>query len=229
MNIRTFTAEALLGPLNEVERKLAPKCLFVAGDTGLFERGPRVSVVGSRKATRGGLELAAQVAGRLAKLGVVVVSGMAEGVDAAAHEAALAIGTRTLAVLGTPLDQAYPTRNAALQARIIREHLAISQFEVGSKVFPGNFPARSRTMALVSDATIIVEAGEKSGTVHQGWEAIRLGRPLLLMERVTSDPKLSWPEEMMRYGAEAASLESLDTLVELLPQRTDVEASALPF
>jgi hypothetical protein len=104
-------------------------------------------------------------------------------------------------VLGTPLDQFYPKGNHDLQQTLMREHLVVSQFPLGYPVTPKNFPIRNRTMALLTDATVIVEAGEKSGTVHQGWEALRLGRLLFLLESVAMEPALSWPKEMIHYGA----------------------------
>ena len=78
----------------------------------------------------------------------------------------------------------------------MREQLVVSQFAPGSAVTPKNFPIRNRTMALLTDATVIIEAGEKSGTLHSGWEAL-LGRLLFLMESVVNDPALSWPKEMI--------------------------------
>lgn len=85
---------------------------------------------------------------------------------------------------------------------------------------------RNRTMALLSDATVIVEAGEESGTLHQGWEALRLGRPLFLMESILSKG-LKWPDEMRHYGAEILSRENLDLLFELLPEGSRDERASL--
>lgn len=150
----------------------------------------------------------------------MIVSGLAEGIDTAAHTAAIDAGGRTIAVLGTPLDVFYPAGNRNLQSLIMRDHLCISQFPPGTPAQRGNFPMRNRTMALLSDATVIVEAGEKSGSLHQGWEALRLGRPLFLIRSVFSDPSLSWPCEMERYGAMPLSLDELEVVFEFLPERT---------
>ena len=111
----------------------------------------------------------------------------------------------------------------------MREHLAVSQFASGVPSQRGNFPMRNRTMALLSDATVIVEAGEKSGSLHQGWEALRLGRPLFLFESLLRDASLSWPAEMERYGAQAYVTGGLDSLFEFLPERSRGEASELAF
>jgi DNA processing protein len=207
----------VLGVLNDVEEKHAPKQLFLAGHRELLARGPRISVVGSRKASPDGLRRARALAYALVQHKMVVVSGLAEGIDTAAHTAAIEAGGHTIAVLGTPLDKSYPAENAVLQALIGREHLLVSQFAVGYPVTPKNFPIRNRTMALLTDATVIVEAGEKSGTLHQGWEALRLGRALFLMESVAMDMTISWPKEMIYYGAQVLSRENLEVSLAEIP------------
>lgn len=217
----------VLGPLNDVEDKHAPARLYLRGDRGLLEHGPRVSIVGSRAATPEGLKRARYLARALVQHDMIVVSGLAAGIDTAAHEAAIEAGGRTIAVLGTPLDQSYPRENAELQERIAREHVLVSQFASGVPVTPKNFPMRNRTMALLTDATVIVEAGEKSGTLHQGWEALRLGRQLFLMESVAHDPALSWPREMIHYGAQVLTRESLDTALSELPAVTQYRSDEL--
>jgi DNA processing protein len=107
----------------------------------------------------------------------------------------------------------------------MREHLCLSQFPAGAPFQRGNFPMRNRTMALISDATVIVEAGDKSGSLHQGWGALRLGRPLFLFEAILEDASLDWPKEMVHYGAQVISLSSIDLILEFLPERTGEEAS----
>jgi len=222
-----YSVENLLGPLNEVEKKNAPARLYVAGHPEILDSGARVSIVGSRKASKRGLEDAWTLSEQLASRGVVIVSGLAEGIDTSAHKAAIEAKGRTIAVLGTPLDEAFPVKNRGLQTLIMQKHLCISQFPSGAPSQRGNFPMRNRTMALISDATIIVEAGEKSGSLHQGWEALRLGRPLFLLETIIKDSGLTWPLEMERYGAQVVSLKALDLVFEFLPERTGEEAS--PF
>lgn len=222
-----YGVEELLGPLDEVEKKNAPAELFVAGDVSLVRAGRRVSVVGSREASQDGLARAARLARMLAERGVVVVSGLAEGVDTVAHTAAIEAGGRTIAVLGTPLDKVYPARNRALQERIMREHLVVSQFAPASAGGRHCFPMRNRTMALLSDATVIVEAGEGSGTIHQGWEALRLGRPLFLLESIVKTEDLEWSAELLAYGAEILSEKTVELFFEMLPEGSRVERSEL--
>jgi DNA processing protein len=217
----TVTPADVLGPLNEVETKYAPENLYLRGDRELLRFGPRVSIVGSRKASMEGLRRAGQLARSLAQQQVTVVSGLATGIDTAAHEGAIKAGGRTIAVLGTSLDDYYPKQNRILQEEIGRDYLLVSQFPPGYPSLPKNFPVRNRTMALLTDATVIVEAGQRSGTVHQGWEALRLGRLLFLLESVAEDPDLSWPSEMISYGAQVLSRSNLDVVIENLPALTD--------
>lgn len=155
------------------------------------------------------------------------MSGLAEGIDTAAHAAAMEAGGDTVAVLGTPLDRCYPTSNTELQQRIIHEQLAVSQFPVGHPVERKNFPLRNRTMALVSEATVIVEAGEGSGSLSQGWEALRLGRALLLMRAVTTDPGLTWPAKMLHHGAMVLS--EPEQVLEALASGRPWDAADAPF
>lgn len=223
--IESYPVEALVGPLSEHELPNAPEALYLAGRTELLEAGPRVSVVGSRRADSDGLAMAKEVSLRLVKAGAVVVSGLAEGVDTMAHRTAMAAGGHTIAVLGTPLDRCYPASNRALQERIMEEHLAVSQFPTGRSPGRGSFPRRNRTMALLTHATIIVQAGESSGTRHQGWEAIRLGRAVFLSPLIGENPP-SWASEMIDYGAEFLPLSSVaDVVAELPDPRVDVAAA----
>ncbi len=121
------------------------------------------------------------------------MSGLARGVDTEALTAAMEAGGHVVAVIGTPVDRAYPAENAALQERIYREHLLVSQFAPDQRVFPSNFPERNKLMAALSDVTAIVEAGDTSGTLHQAAECIRLGRWLFIAKSVLDDTGLQWP------------------------------------
>ena len=226
MDVREVTAEELLGPLNDVEQKHAPTTLFVAGKISILREGGRVSIVGSRKASREGVVRAKKLAKLLVERNVVVVSGLAEGIDTAAHTGTLEAGGRTVAVIGTPLDKAYPRKNAELQDRIGREHLLVSQFPIGYPTKPNNFPLRNRTMALISDATVIIEASDTSGSLHQGWEALRLGRGLFIAKSLAESSSVTWPEEMLNYGARVLADETLEELFDFLPPRTAVDLNA---
>lgn len=166
--------------------------LWYAGDASLLSR-PCVAIVGTRKVSRDGAIRARRLARALADAGVVVVSGLAMGVDTEGLRAAIDAGGRTTAVIGTPLTKATPVGNAQLQELIYSEHLLISQFPAGAPVYPANFPARNRVMAAVSDATVIIEASDTSGALHQAAECKRLGRWLFIAKSVAEDRSLKWP------------------------------------
>lgn len=216
------TPEELLGPLDEVERKHAPEQLWVRGDTSLLTRGARVSVVGSRKASEIGLRRATKLARLLVDAGVVVVSGLAEGIDWAAHTSAIQTGGRTVAVLGTPLAKSFPAKHRELQEEIGLDHLLVSQFAPGTRTLPGHFPMRNKTMALLSDATVIVEAGQTSGTVYQGWEALRLGRQLYVTESL-AEQGLAWVQDLQAHGAQVLADSNRSLFLEGLPQESRIE------
>lgn len=227
---REALIQELLGPLNDVEQKHAPQTLFVAGRCDWLRQGARVAIVGSRQASPEGCARARKLATRLCERGIVAVSGLAKGIDTAAHQAALEQNGRTIAVIGTPLDQVYPKTNRALQHRIMDEHLCVSQFPVGSPVGRKNFPLRNLTMALLSDATVILEASDTSGSIAQGWEALRLGRALMISKAVADDSSLSWPKKMLHYGGQILSDETLDLFLDSLPERIEADFSDnLPF
>jgi DNA processing protein len=170
--------------------------VYVAGDLAVL-RAPCVSIVGTREASEAGLLRATRLARELAAAGVVVTSGLARGVDTAALTSAMTHHGRVAAVIGTPLGKAYPAENAPLQERIWREHLLLSPFAEGEAVFRSNFPKRNRVMAVVSDATVIVEASDTSGTLHQAAECQRLGRWLFIMRSVAEDTSLTWPASFL--------------------------------
>ena len=212
------SCEELIGPLNDVERKFAPKRLFISGDADILRVGFRVSIVGSRKASIEGQQRARRLAQLVCGRTGVVVSGLAVGIDTAAHLAAIDAGGRTIGIIGTPLDKNYPRQNAQLQRLIAEKHLLISQFPQGYPTTRQNFPMRNRVMALISDATVIIEAGETSGSISQGWEALRLGRGLFISKSIT-DSSLKWPDKMIAHGAQVLSNKNIENFFESLPER----------
>jgi DNA processing protein len=153
---------------------------------------PCVSIVGTRKVSEAGTRRARKLARELSAAGVVVVSGLAMGVDSIAMNAAIESRGVVVGVIGTGIDRAYPAENAELQERVYREHLLISQFAPEERVFKANFPKRNQLMAAVSDATAIIEASDTSGTLHQAAECMRLARPLFIAKSVVDDPAVTW-------------------------------------
>jgi DNA processing protein len=172
-----------------------PPFVFVQGE--LAPQDSRaIAVIGSRKATSRGIDAARRVAALLVDRGYVVVSGLAAGIDTAAHSAALARKGRTIAVIGTGLTRAYPPQNAELQARIAREGAVISQFWPESPPSRTSFPMRNAVMSGLSLATVVVEAGPTSGARLQARLALHHGRPVFLPEPlVRAQP---WAREFAR-------------------------------
>ncbi|MBN6778876.1 DNA-protecting protein DprA [Pseudoclavibacter alba] len=153
-----------------------------------------VCVVGSRDADPATLDLAREISMRLAESEITVVSGLAQGVDTVAHQTALSQNARTVAVIGTGIDIAYPKQNESLQDVIKARGLVLSQFWPGSSPTKVSFPMRNAVMSAYAQATIIVGASESSGTRHQAAQAVAHGRPLVLMRKVASET--SWGRKL---------------------------------
>lgn len=172
-------------PSRLLDIRETPPFLFYEGE--LRPHDPGMSVVGSRGATSSGLELAAAAAEFLVSQGLTVIAGLAEGIDTAAHRAALAAGGRTVAFIGNGIRQVYPKGNAALQREIALKGLVLSQFYPDASPTKFSFPIRNASMSGYGLATIIVEAGEHSGTRIQARLAREHGRPVILSSRVASE------------------------------------------
>jgi DNA processing protein len=165
-----------------------------------------VAVVGTRNPTRDGVARTKKLVKALVKDDLTIVSGLAAGIDTVAHETAIAEGGRTIAVIGTPLSEVYPRENASLQRKIASEFLVISQVPVKryerqdyrkNRLF---FPERNITMSALTEATIIVEAGETSGTLIQARAALQQGRELFILDNCFRKG-LSWPQKFADKGA----------------------------
>jgi DNA processing protein len=165
----------------------SPPALWVRG-TLLDEDALAVAVVGARRASPYGLEVAERLATELAARGVTIVSGLARGIDAAAHRGALAAGGRTLAVLGCGIDIVYPPEHRPLAAAIEARGALVSQFPPGMPALPGHFPARNRTLAGLALGVLVVEAAERSGALITAGFAGDLGREVFAIPgRITSE------------------------------------------
>ena len=217
--IRVRLAE-VLGSITDLEHRAAPRELYLRGDRTLLEYGTRIAVVGSRRASARALEWTRLITKELVSRDVTVVSGLAMGIDTVAHRTALERGGKTVAVLGTGLDAYAVSGNRRLQDEIGRRGLLVSQFPEGSTPNRSHFPRRNKTMALLSHATMVVEAGEKSGTRYQGWEALRLGRAVLFPRKFLEATSASWPAEMVRHGAFAFDAKTLPLVLDELPYRS---------
>lgn len=156
----------------------APPALWVRGDTALLIAGPRVAIVGARAATGYGEHVASEIAGDLALSGATIVSGGAYGIDGVAHRAALAVEGSTVAILAGGVDRAYPAGHQGLLTRIAERGAVVSEVPCGAAPTKWRFLARNRLIAALGQATVVVEAGWRSGSLNTAGHAAALGRPL---------------------------------------------------
>lgn len=178
-----------------------PLALFVEGDADLLWH-PGVAVVGSRSPTAGGRDNARAFAHALAAAELVVFSGMAAGVDAAAHEAALALPQgRTVAVVGTGPDLAYPAAHARLRERIVNQGAVVSEFPPGTQARAAHFPSRNRLLAGLSLGTVVIEAAERSGALITARQAAEAGREVFAVPGSIHNPMARGCHRLIRDGA----------------------------
>jgi DNA processing protein len=193
------------------------------------ERMATVAIVGSRKPTAYGREVTQQLAGDLARRGVVIVSGLALGVDAIAHKAALDAGGTTIAVLANGLDKITPTTNRQLGERIIKEGGAIiSEYPVGIPPLQHQFLARNRIVSGISDAVIVTEAGARSGTLNTAAHALSQGKDVFAVPGNITSPMSAGCNHLLRQGATAVT--SVDDILSvIMPVAANDNQAPLPF
>lgn len=177
-----------------------PALLYARGDSSLMAL-PQLAVVGSRNASRGGLEAAAGFASELARRGLCITSGLAHGVDAASHRGALAVQGKTVAVLGTGLDVIYPRRNAPLYEQIAEQGLLLSEFPPGTPPRAEQFPQRNRLISGLSLGVLVVEAAVRSGSLITARLALEQGREVFAMPGSIHNPLARGCHRLLREGA----------------------------
>jgi DNA processing protein len=194
----------------------APPTLHVRG--ALVEGDTlAVAVVGSRRATPYGLTVAETLAAELAARGVTIVSGLARGIDTAAHRGALRVGGRTIAVLGSGVDVVYPPENVRLADEIAARGALVSQFGPGTPPLPHHFPTRNAVIAGLSLAVVVVEAAERSGSLITARLAAELGREVLAMPGRATAPESRGANRLIQDGAALAL--GWEDVVAALPER----------
>ncbi len=173
-----------------------PALLFIHGRVTEVDR-TAVALIGSRNATEHGCRDAERFAGHLAQHGITVVSGLASGIDTAAHLGALKHQGRTIAVIGTGLEHSYPPENSELQQRIAGHGAVLSQFWPETPPSPANFRARNATIAGLSAVTVVIEAGPMSGARIAVRHALALERPVLVLPRLLDN---GWVRDLAQRG-----------------------------
>lgn len=192
---------------NRLRDAESPLELFYSQGNVSLLKNRAVSVIGSRKASDNGKRRARKLVKLLVQDGFTIISGLAEGIDTEAHKTAIACGGSTIGVIGTPLSHYYPKENKELQDLIRNNYLLISQIpfqQYTKQTYKVNslfFPERNITMSALSEATIIIEAADRSGTLRQANAAIQQGRKLFVLESCFNDFGISWPREYEEKGA----------------------------
>ncbi len=176
----------------------APPLLSAVGDLGLLRR-PILAIVGAREASLAGRRFAAEMAGALGAAGFVVASGLARGIDAAAHEAALATGT--IAVLAGGIDQVYPPQNAALHEQIAVRGLLLAESEWGAPPVARAFPRRNRIVSGLSAGVVVIEAAARSGSLITAQRAAEQGREVFVVPGSPMDPRHEGSNSLIHDGA----------------------------
>ncbi|MEX0164323.1 DNA-protecting protein DprA [Pseudomonas brassicacearum] len=192
----------------------APPLLFVAGDPSILEK-PQLAMVGSRRASRPGMDTAAAFSRSLAGAGFVITSGLALGIDAAAHQAALDVGGRTVGVLGTGLENFYPQRNRRLADAMITQGSAVlSEFPLDAPPHASNFPRRNRIISGLSLGVLVVEASVASGSLITARLAAEQGREVYAIPGSIHHPGARGCHQLIRDGA--ALVETVEHILEAL-------------
>lgn len=209
-----------------------PKQIFIRGEI-LPQDKNAIGIVGTRKCTPYGKKAAYDLAFRLAKLGITIVSGLAFGVDAEAHKGALDAGGRTIAVLGTGVDDKsiYPHTHKSLAEQIMKNGAVISEFEPGTVGYPGNFPQRNRIISALSLGVIVVEAAEKSGSLITANYALEQGKEVFAVPGPIYSQVSAGANKLIQQGAKLITkaedvLEEFGWQIEAVPT-SEVSADTL--
>ncbi len=204
------------GHLSEPGTQSPPGRLFVAG-APLADSAPAVAVVGTRRPSMAGIEATRTIAGTLAQAGFGIVSGLAVGIDAAAHSAALEVGGTTVAVLGCGLDVGYPAPNLRLKERIVQSGTVVSEYPLGVGPLKRHFPARNRIIAALSVGVVVIEGAITSGALVTARLALDLNRSVYAVPGSIRNPMAAGPNELIRTARAALITEPRHILEDLAP------------
>ena len=202
-------------PLMLTEGITPPPVLFLRGNTALLQR-PAVAVVGSRHATPQALRIARDFGEAISAQEIAVVSGMAAGIDAAAHQGALAGAGGTIAVWGTGIDRIYPPANKNLAYQLADRGLIVSEFPLDTRPLAGNFPRRNRIIAALAQAVLVVEAAPESGSLITARLAAEMGREVMAVPGSIDNPHSKGCHKLIKEGAKL--VECLDDILQECPQ-----------
>ncbi len=191
-----------------------PPVLYYSGKLDLFQK-PCLAIVGSRRHTLYGKEIAYKFASKLSNYDLTIVSGMARGIDTWAHKGVLESGGKTVAVLGCGIDICYPSENSSLKDQISKEGAVITEFPPGTRPLPPNFPRRNRIISGITIGTLVVEAGEKSGALITAEFALEQGRDVFAVPGGIGSPYSRGCHRLIKEGAKL--VEKVEDVLEELP------------
>lgn len=203
-NIRLLAFDDSEYPENLRAAEDAPPVIYVRGQINCLRQPLSLSIVGARNASLNGRKLASQISCELTSQGIMIVSGMARGIDTAAHKGAMFALNRTgstVAVLGTGIDIAYPAENQKLCEQIAGQGAVISEFPLGTEPSAGNFPRRNRIVSALTDGTLVVEASLHSGSLITARLALEQGRDVFAVPGFPTDERSAGPNKLIKDGA----------------------------
>lgn len=203
-NIRLLAFDDPEYPENLRAAEDAPPVIYVRGQINCLRQPLSLSIVGARNASLNGRKLASQISCELTSQGIMIVSGMARGIDTAAHKGAMFALNRTgstVAVLGTGIDIAYPAENQKLCEQIAEQGAVISEFPLGTEPSAGNFPRRNRIVSALTDGTLVVEASLHSGSLITARLALEQGRDVFAVPGFPTDERSAGPNKLIKDGA----------------------------
>jgi DNA processing protein len=220
-DIQCWTRESAEYPTELLDLPRPPQDLYAIGRTAALSK-PRAAIVGTRNSSAYGERIARTLTRTLVRAGVSVVSGMARGIDAAAHRTAMEEGGNTVAVLGTGIDVPYPVGHRLLHQMIADRGIVLSENPSGMKAYKGTFPKRNRIIAALAPVTIVIEAGFRSGALNTASQALELGRVVAAVPGPIDSDQSRGSNQLLRDGAVliAAPDDALAVLGVSLPRET---------
>ena len=210
--VNIITLEDELYPYNLKQIEDAPPILYAKGQTELLQNSNMLAVVGARSASLSAQKIAENIAGNVARMGITIVSGMARGIDAAAHCGALKANGNTIAVLGTGIDVIYPSENEDIYNALAAKGLILTEYPFHTKPQASNFPRRNRIVSGLSKGVLVVEAGLRSGSLITAHQALEQGRDVYAVPGAPYDGRSDGCNKLLKEGA--VLVDSADDIIE---------------
>lgn len=199
--VKIITIEDDIYPYNLKQIEDCPPILYALGDIELIKNNNALAIVGSRSASFSATKMAKKISSEVAQNNIIIVSGMARGIDASSHEGALSVNGKTIAVLGTGVDVVYPKENKLLYDNIIKHGLVLSEYPLGTLPQASNFPRRNRIVSGLSKGVLVIEASVQSGSLITAYQAVEQGRDVYAIPGAPFDGRTSGCNKLLKEGA----------------------------